>query len=245
MSRSKEPAKTGDSAPVRSASDADVAAFLEQVKRAPAKRANTDARGRLIFGMDATASREPMWDQACQIQGEMFSATAALGGLDIQLIFYRGFGECKASKWAADAMALARLMTSVRCRAGRTQIGRILNHAKAEAEKHKIGALVFVGDCFEEDIDKVCHTAGEMGLVGVPAFMFHEGRDPLAARAFKEIARLSGGAYCPFDAGSARQLKELLSAVAVYAAGGRRAMLAYGEKTGGKVLQLTDQMARR
>ncbi len=226
-------------------SDAEIAAFLNKVRATTPSRDKTDKRGRLIFGMDATASREPTWDRACQIQGEMFAATGELGGLDVQLVFFRGFGECKASKWASDAKAMARLMTSVMCRAGRTQIGRVLSHARGESEKHKVGALVYVGDCFEEDIDKVCHTAGELGLLGVPAFMFHEGGDPLAARAFKEIARLTGGAYCPFDAGSAGQLRELLSAVAVYAAGGRAAMLEHGRKTGGLALQLTHQISGR
>lgn len=226
-------------------SDAEIAAFLNKVKAAPSSSRAPGQRGRLIFGMDATASREPTWDRACQIQGEMFHATGELGGLDVQLVFFRGFGECKASKWASDAKALARLMTSVMCRAGRTQVGRILNHAKAEAERNKVGALVYVGDCFEEDIDKVCHTAGELGLLGVPTFMFHEGGDPFASRAFKEIARLTGGAYCPFDTGSAGQLRELLSAVAVYAAGGRTAMLEHGKRTGGLALQLTNQMSNR
>ena len=238
--RSDSKAPTSDTS-----SDADIAAFLNKVRAAAPNRSGAGTRGRLIFAMDATASREPTWDQACQIQGEMFAATGEMGGLDVQLVFFRGFGECKASKWASDAKAMARLMTSVMCRAGRTQIGRVLSHARGESEKHKVGALVYVGDCFEEDIDKVCHTAGELGLLGVPAFMFHEGGDPLAARAFKEIARLTGGAYCPFDAGSARQLRELLSAVAVYAAGGRAALLEHGRKTGGLALQLTHQISGR
>lgn len=223
-------------------SDTEISAFLQKVRSAPPVRKADGERGRLIFAMDATASREPTWDRACDIQGEMFSATADLGGLDIQLVFFRGFGECKASKWASDAKALAHLMTSVMCRAGRTQVGRILSHTVAEANKAKVGALVFVGDCFEEDIDKVCHTAGELGLLGVPAFMFHEGRDQIAARAFREIARLTGGAYCPFDTGSAQQLRELLSAVAVYAAGGRAALLEHGRRHGGMALQLTHTM---
>lgn len=227
--------------------DQEIAAFLEKVKATPVSPRSGGAlkdraRGRLIFGMDATASREAMWDQACHLQGEMFTATDGLGGLDIQLIFYRGFGECKASKWATDSTQLARLMSSVRCRAGRTQISRILTHARAESEQQRIGAQVFVGDCFEEDLDHAAAIAGELGLLGTPVFMFQEGRDPIAARAFKEIARLSGGAYCPFDATSARQLKELLSAVAVYAAGGQRAMLDYAQKAGEAVLQLSHQL---
>jgi hypothetical protein len=222
----------------------DVAAFLKKVKEVPPLTLGKPGeRGRLVFAMDATASREPSWDQACQIQGEMFSETAALGGLEVQLVFYRGFGECRASKWAPNATELLRLMTGVRCRGGQTQISKILDHAKREAEKRHINALVFVGDALEEDIDRVCHKAGELSLLGVPMFLFHEGGDPVAERGFRELARLTGGAYCPFDAESAQQLKDLLSAVAVYAAGGRRALLEYGEAKGGNVLRLTHQIS--
>lgn len=220
----------------------DVAAFLQKVSET---RAPNVERGRLIFAMDATASREPAWDRACQIQGEMFSETSALGGLEVQLVFYRGFGECHASKWAPNAKELLRLMTRVRCRGGQTQIGKVLEHAKREAEKRKVNALVFVGDALEEDIDRVCHKAGELGLLGVPMFLFHEGGDSVAERGFRELARLTSGAYCPFDASSAQQLRDLLSAVAVYAAGGRRAFLEFGERKGGAVLRLTHQVGKK
>lgn len=229
-----------------SATDREIDAFLDKVKSAPAPiRRDGDGPGRLIFAMDATASRQPSWDQACAIQAEMFDATADLGGLAVQLVFYRGFGECKASKWTTDARGLGKLMTSVMVRGGRTQIGRVLKHAKAESDKHKVAALVFVGDAFEEDIDKVCHIAGELGLMKLPVFTFQEGRAPHVERAFREIARLTGGAWAPFDAGSAAQLKALLSAVAVYAAGGKQALLAYGQRQGGEVLMLADRFAGR
>jgi hypothetical protein len=94
----------------------------------------------------------------------------------------------------------------------------------------------------EENVDALCRRAGELGLLGVPAFVFHEGTDPVAARAFQEIARLSGGAYCPFDAGSAAQLKALLGAVASFAAGGRRALARYGQQAGGAALLLARSM---
>ena len=136
-------------------------------------------------------------------------------------------------------------MTSVRCRGGQTQIAKVLDHAKREVEKAKVNALVFVGDALEEDIDRVCHKAGELGLLGVPMFLFHEGGDVVADRGFRELARLTGGAYCPFDAGSAQQLRDLLSAVAVYAAGGRHALLEYGNNRGEDVLRLTHQMSRK
>ncbi len=224
------------------AGDADVAAFLDKLKEAPVQPRAAGQRGRLIFAMDATASREPTWDKACHIQAEMFAETAVLGGLDVQLIYFRGFGECRASKWVPDATGLARLMSSVRCRGGHTQIGKVLDHAIKETKRERVHALVFVGDAMEEDIDHLCHRAGELGLLNLPLFAFQEGGDPIAAKCFRDMARLSGGAYCAFDSGSARQLRDLLSAVAVYAAGGRKAMLEFGKKRGGDVLRLTHQL---
>jgi hypothetical protein len=216
--------------------------FLRQVKAMPAVRA-AGGRGRLIFAMDATASREATWDHACKLQGEMFEAAAALGGLDVQLVFYRGFNECKTSRWLGTAAELQNAMRSVSCVGGETQIGRVLAHALKEARSQKVDALVFVGDAMEERIDSLAQQAGELGLLGVPAFMFKEGGEDAAARAFRHIAKLSGGAYCPFDAGSADQLSQLLGAVAAYAAGGRAALADYGKRVGGAALLLSGAVA--
>ncbi len=212
----------------KSGSDSELDAFLDAVKRTPAPTVGAGDRGRLIFAMDATMSREATWDMACKVQGEMFDATRDVGGLDVQLLYFRGFGECRSSKWQPDAKGLARLMTSVACRGGQTQIGKVLSHIIRETDRKKVGAAVFVGDAFEEAIDDICHKAGELGLRGVPVFVFQEGRDPIAERAFREIARLTGGAWCPFEPGSAAKLKALLSAVAVYASGGLKALEAKG-----------------
>jgi hypothetical protein len=222
---------------------AEIDAFLETLKRTPAPRPG-GGRGRLIFALDATASREPSWDRACRIQGEMFDATASLGGLEIQLVFYRGFSECKTSRWMATAGELHRAMRAVYCVGGETQIERVLLHAIRETKSRSVQALVFVGDAMEENVDRLCRLAGELGLLGVPIFLFHEGRDPGAARAFREMARLSRGAYLSFDLASADRLKELLAAVAVYAAGGYRALTDYGARKGGEVLLLTRQLRR-
>jgi hypothetical protein len=222
-------------------SDEEVNAFLARVAATPARRSST-RRGRLMFAMDATASREPSWDRACQIQAEMFEATADLGGLDVQLCYFRGFREFRASPWVDDARRLARHMTSVRCAGGATQIGRTLEHALEETRKDRVNAVVFVGDCMEEDPDKLCATAGQLGLLGVPVFMFHEGRDPAAERCFREISRLSRGAYCRFDAGSAEHLRQLLAAVAVYVAGGRKALADLGAQRGGIIRQLAHDL---
>lgn len=221
-----------------------VDAFLQRLAAAPAARPATGRRGRLMFALDATASRQPTWDQACHIQAEMFKETAALGGLDIQLAFYRGYGEFKASRWLNRADDLLKHMSAVSCLGGKTQIRRILRAAIAETKRQKIDAIVFVGDCMEEDADELCHRAGELGLLGVPMFIFHEGNDSRAAATFRQIAHLTHGAYCPFDAGSARQLRELLSAVAVYAAGGRAALEQYSRQAGGATLLLARQVSQ-
>jgi len=234
----------GDKLPAQKSSQSEVDAFLRQLAATPPPRTAGGKRGRLMFAMDATASREPTWDRACRIQGEMFETTAALGGLDVQLVFYRGFRECQASPWVSSANDLLRRMTAVHCLAGQTQLGRVLAHCIKQTKAERVNALVFVGDCMEEDIDHVAHQAGELGLLGVPVFLFHEGSDPVAQAAFKTVARLTGGAYCPFDASSAQQLKDLLAAVAVFAAGGRAALEDFGRTRGGVVGLLTSQVGR-
>src|SRR5947209_17228909 len=193
-----------DQLPAKSRS-AEIDAFLRDLQRAPAVRPG-GGRGRLIFALDATASREPSWDHACRIQGEMFEATAALGGLDVKLVYYRGFNECKASRWMTGATDLHRVMRAVSCVGGETQIERVLAHALAETKKQRVNALIFVGDAMEENVDRLCQLAGELGLNGVPVFLFHEGGNPSAAHAFQQMARLSHGAYLRFDAGSADRL---------------------------------------
>ena len=232
--------KSSPPTPAKS-SDSDVQAFLAKVAAMPKVRP-AGSRGRLIFAMDATASRQPTWDRAQQIQGEMFAETEALGGLDVQLVYYRGFGECRASPWVSESPRLVRYMTGVACLGGQTQIAKVLKHAIAETQRQKVNALVFVGDCMEEDPDRLGALAGELGMLGVPVFIFHEGGEPVAARTFRDIAKLTGGACCPFDPSSPRALRDLLSAVAVYAAGGRLALADYAKRTGGAALQLTHQV---
>src|ERR1700723_430808 len=234
---------SGDKLPAASSSP-DVDAFLRDLNRAPAVRP-AGGRGRLIFALDATASREPSWDRACRIQGEMFEATAGLGGLDVSLVFYRGFGECKASRWMQNAADLHKAMRAVSCIGGETQIERVLEHAIAETKRQRVHALAFVGDAMEENVDRLCKLAGELGLLGTPVFVFHEGGDAVAGAAFRQIAKLSRGAYLSFDLASADRLKELLAAVAVYAAGGYRALADYSAKKGDEIRLLTARLRGR
>jgi hypothetical protein len=200
----------------------DVAAFVEAAHMTPAPGAS--GRGRLIFALDATMSRQPTWDLAQALQRKMFQTAAGLGGLEVQLVYYRGFGECRASKFVSGGQGLADLMSRIEVRGGETQIRRVLAHARNEAKRAKIAALVFVGDAMEEGPDELAGLAGELALQGVKAFMFQEGQDPSARRTFSEIARLTGGAYSAFDAGAAARLEALLRAAAAYAAGGHAAL---------------------
>ncbi len=218
----KTPAEARQSPVAGRSGDADVANFVRRLKELGPSTAT--GRGRLVFAMDATMSRQPTWDMALALQADMFHAVKAVGGLDVQLVYFRGTAECRASRWVSDPDALAALMTRVTCAGGYTQIRKVLSHARAESAKRQVNALVYVGDCMEEEIDDLCGRAGELALLGVPVFLFQEGGDARAEKAFREIARLTKGAYCRFDAGSAAQLRDLLAAVAVYAAGGRRAL---------------------
>lgn len=224
--------KESRQAPAPVSSKPEIEAFLERV-RALGPSSAQSGHGRLVFALDATMSRQPTWDTACALQAEMFREAASIGGLDIQLVYFRGLNECRASGWIAGSKQLADLMSRIDCRGGQTQIGKVLNHARQEHAHGKIQAMVFVGDAMEEPIDNLCQAAGELGILGVPVFMFQEGHDAIAENAYREIARLSRGAYCRFDTGSAHQLGELLRAVAAYAAGGMRALKELSAKQSG------------
>ncbi|HUN99092.1 MAG TPA: VWA domain-containing protein [Bradyrhizobium sp.] len=232
-------APTGRSSSSVTSTSEDIAAFVAKARAISPHAAG--ARGRLVFALDATMSRQPTWDMACALQADMFREAAAIGSLDIRLVYYRGFNECRATGWISDSSQLARLMGKIDCRGGNTQIGRVLSDARREAVGSGIRAVVFVGDAMEEAVDELCAKAGELGLLKVPVFMFQEGHDQVAEPAFREIARLSGGAWCRFDPGAAGQLRELLRAAAAFAAGGREALLRLS-KTAGGAAQLLGQM---
>jgi hypothetical protein len=221
--------------------ETDISAFLEKVRSMPAPAKSGD-RGKLIFAMDATMSRQATWDRALSIQSEMFAETSRIGGLDVQLVFFRGFNECRASKWVSEPKALAKLMTTVDCRGGNTQITRALSHVRKETKSTKVNAVIYVGDAMEENIDHLCQIAGEIGLSGTPIFAFQEGDDLNAARAFKEMAKLSRGAYFKLNEQSASMLRDLLSAVAVYAAGGKAALENHAKSKGGHSGVLLSQL---
>jgi len=217
VSRNTTPAPHGAS----QSSQREIDAFLDKARSiAPAP---SGSRGRLIFALDATMSRQPTWDRACHIQAEMFAEAGKVGGLAMQLVYFRGFGECRASKWLTDGRQLGDLMARIDCRGGLTQIGKVLIRTLEETGRAPVQAVVYIGDAMEEDVDRLCARAGELGLKKVPLFLFQERGDPAATVAFREMARLSGGAHLSFGDSAGAELSRLLQAVAVYAAGGRKA----------------------
>lgn len=208
-------------------------------------------RGRLIFALDATASREAMWDLASQLQSQMFEEAAKIGGLDVQLAYYRGADEFHHTAWLSDTQALIREMSAIRCAAGATKIMQVLRHIRAETIREKVNAAVFVGDACEETRGALYDAAANLN---VPLFVFQEG-DNLALyidphtglvrgdnppqtveNVFRELARITNGAYGKFDAGAAKQLGELLRAVAAFAVGGVKALASQQTDSARKLL---------
>lgn len=220
------PLKTGKMPAKPRSGAAEIDAFVRQARALAT--ATGKGSGRLILALDATMSRQPTWDLACKLQAEMFDAVGKAGSLDVQLVYFRGLGECRASKFVSDTATLKALMVGIDCRGGNTQIGKVLSHALKEAADRKVNAIVFIGDAMEERLDDLADKAGNLGLHGIPVFVFQEGRDRLAEAAFKEIARLSKGAWFRFDRSAAATLAKLLSAVAVFATGGLKALEARG-----------------
>ncbi|MBF0235211.1 MAG: VWA domain-containing protein, partial [Desulfamplus sp.] len=217
-------------------SSSEIGAFLKAAGEAAVSQS-----GRLIFALDATMSRQPTWDQAVTIQASMFDAVGKAGGLSVQLVFFRGIDECRASKWVINAAALRDLMLGIQCLSGLTQIAKVLDHAYRETTKAKVSALVFIGDAIEEDIHLLCQKAGELGLKGVRCFFFQDGYDVDVENGFREMARLTCGAYFHLGSDSAKELAELLGAVAVYARGGLKALSNSGKR---EARLLLDQMTK-
>lgn len=223
MAKNNTPVRTGQaSRAVQSDGSGSVDAFLDKV-RAVAKPVGTGP-GRLILALDATMSRQPTWDLACRLQGEMFDAAGDAGSLEMQLVYFRGFNECRSSGFVQNSEALKDLMVQIDCRGGHTQIRKVLNHGLKENSRKPVSAVIYIGDALEEPIDDLCDKAAKLGMGGVPVFLFQEGSDPVARNGFKEIARLSRGAWFRFDQSSAGILAKLLASIAVYASGGLKAL---------------------
>lgn len=215
----------------------EVDAFLSAANQLPLPAAKRSTTTRIMFALDATASRQPTWDMACSLHAELFLAAREVGEVAVQLLFYRGLGELKKSPWITSKQRLLDLMQRVYCSGGLTQIARLLKEATREAAKHPVKALIFVGDCFEESEDQALALAGQLALLNTPVIMLQEGSFPEATSAFSKIAQLSGGAHLPFASGSAEHLRRLLGAAVSFAVGGRELLEQEGSAAAREVLK--------
>tara|TARA_Y100000590_G_scaffold384396_1_gene455734 strand:- start:348 stop:1052 length:705 start_codon:yes stop_codon:yes gene_type:complete len=217
----------------------DIKSFLDKVAVTPYSK---KTKARVLFALDATASRQPTWDIACNIQAEMFEAAISLGGIEIQVVYFQGFGEFRAIPWLSHSEKLIKLMTKVSCLGGFTQIEKLLDHVLAEHKKKKIDAVIFVGDSVEENFENLYSKSGKIGLLGVPIFVFQEGKNEIASFVFSKISTLTNGVHCFFDTNSANQLKNLLKAVVVYAAGGKKALERFSKMSSDEVKLLFNKL---
>ncbi len=195
----------------------------EALARLRQAESETRARGRLIFALDLTGSREHSLRQARIATAAMFDAIKAIGRVAVRLVYYRGAKECRASEWHDDPGVLAESMRRLSCKTGQTQIARVLRMALAEDEK--VSGVVFVGDHCEDDADDLVKLAQTLGQRSVPLFVFHECADhdqhSLKARpVFERMAEASGGVYVEFRPDSGAVLRELLANVAAFSAAG-------------------------
>jgi hypothetical protein len=183
-------------------------------------------KGRLIFALDATASRQPTWAIARELQARLFTDSAPVGQLKVQLAFYRG-DECKFSKWHDSGETLVNLMYGIECVGGVTQIRKILSHAVTETLKEQVQGLVFVGDALEEPIAELASIAGELGSLHTPIHVFQEGRDAAVRDGFRLLALRSGGAYYELDPnrpGGIAKFASQLGAIARHVVGDKTAL---------------------
>ncbi|MCY3857864.1 MAG: hypothetical protein OXG25_03025 [Gammaproteobacteria bacterium] len=213
--------------------DNDVNRFLQAVEKHPLKPVTEN---RLIFALDATASREMTWDLASSLHAELFNA-AKSANLAVQLVHFGGFNQFQASSWNSAPEQLLRHMQQVRCLGGMTQIRRVMSHILNESSTDRtVKAAVYIGDMCEEPMADIVNTAGQLGLRQVPVFVFQEGSERYATEVFRSIAERSGGAHMPFESGSAAQLRELLNAAVVYATEGLDAVRRLGTPMTKKLL---------
>lgn len=199
-------------------------------KKAKAAAAPT-LRGRMIFGLDATGSRESTWQTAKALQRDMLSTVAQIGTLDVSLAYFRGDrseGDVGFSDFTTDPNSLAVLMDGINCSAGPTQIIQMFEHALTLHAQTPINALVFIGDTMEESFEQAKEVCSRIGASGMQLFIFHEGsawKTFEHASELKEMARLGHGAYAVFSEASASELASLLKAVAAFATGGMKALM--------------------
>jgi hypothetical protein len=174
----------------------------------------------LVFAVDATASREPAWAAARQVTDALVKALP--GALDVALAVHGGSRVHTFTAFTSDANTLRDRAAGVACQAGVTRLLPILS---ASLKQPGVRVVIYVGDVFEESVIQGRRLADAMGAQGTRLIVLHDTADPAARRdadVFWDFAKRTGGCVLPFDASASGRLRDLLSAVAVYAVGGEK-----------------------
>jgi hypothetical protein len=186
----------------------------------PPPDTHAPARPRLVFAVDATASREPAWAAARQVTDALVKALP--GELDVALAVHGGSRVHTFTPFTNDPSTLRDHAAGVTCQAGLTRLLPILS---AGLKAPSVRVVVYIGDVFEESLAHGRLLADTMGRQSIRLIVLHDTVDPGARRdaeVFWDLARRTGGCVLPFDANAPGRLRDLLSAVAVYAVGGEK-----------------------
>ncbi len=180
-------------------------------------------RLRLLFRIDATASRRPSWDLARTITAVMFDSLP--DQLDVALTWHASSMLQEITPFASDATRFAEAVRAMHTQAGATRLNAILQEAIGISPH--IRALVYAGDCYEEEVEIAYAQARKLKLLGVKCFFFHDTlSDPnspyvrQAREVFEKIVAITGGMVLSFAPDTPEQMKDPLEAIATYAAGG-------------------------
>src|SRR5580658_5305311 len=186
----------------------------------PPVETGAPSRPRLVFAVDATASREPAWKAARQVTDALVKALP--GELDVALAVHGGSRVHTFTAFTNDAATLRDRAAGVSCEAGLTRLLPILS---ASLKQPSVRVIVYIGDVFEENLSHGRNLADSLGQRGTKLIVLHDTADPSARRdaeLFWDLAKRTGGCVLPFDASAPGRLRDILSAVAVYAVGGEK-----------------------
>jgi hypothetical protein len=198
--------------------------------------ADVPHRPRLVFGFDATASREPAWTMARTVTDALVRALP--GELDVALAVHGGGLLHTFTAFTADANTLRDRAAGIRCIAGQTRLLAILARSLREPG---LRVVAYIGDVFEESLSRGRKLADEMGARGIKLIVLHDTSDRAARRdaeVFLDLARRTGGCVLPFDLGAPDRLRDILTAAAVYAVGGEALLREKHQELPGAVLLL-------
>lgn len=189
-----------------------------------------DRRPRLVFAVDATASRSATWASAQTITDRMFDAIP--GALDVALEVHGGGNVHTFTGFSADLHEFRKRASRVRCTSGHT---RLVDLMQRTLDAGGVRVMSYIGDAFEESADEAFELADRFKHFGIKAVILADQADVSTMLIFEEIARRTGGAVLDFRSGDLDLMGEVLAGVAALAVGGR-GMLESNSSKGSQLL---------